>query len=262
MDEVPIVFLHGTNAGPWTLSNFARYFEGLGHRCLSPAYRFHDGPPSAETATRLTGTGIADYVEDIAAAMATLDGPPILVGHSLGGVVAQKLAARGLARAIVLLNGSVNWGILPTTDAERALGRMLMAAGPFWERTLLPDFETMARFGLNRLAPADQRRVFDRLSPESGRVMFELFFWMFDDHRTTRVDYDRVTCPVLVVSGSEDLAIPPSTSRLIAAHHGPRATFHEAPGFGHYLPLEPGWQQIAEFCAGWISSVVDGACSQ
>jgi pimeloyl-ACP methyl ester carboxylesterase len=185
--DTPIVFVHGTNAGPWTMANFSGHFEALGYRCLSPAYRHHDRPPSAETTARLVGTSIADYVDDIAAAVATLDRPPILVGHSLGGIVAQKLAARGLARAIVLLNGSVNWGVLPTTDAERALGRMLMSAGRFWESTLLPDFETMAKYGLNRLEPGEQRRVFDRLGPESGRVMFELFFWMFDENETTRI---------------------------------------------------------------------------
>ena len=148
--DTPILFIHGTNAGPWTMANFLGHFEALGYRCLSPAYRHHDKPPSDETTARLVGTSIADYVDDVAAAVATLDRPPILFGHSLGGIIAQKLAARGLARAIVLLNGSVNWGVLPTTDAERALGRMLMSTGPFWEGTLLPDFETMAKYGLNR----------------------------------------------------------------------------------------------------------------
>jgi non-heme chloroperoxidase len=251
--EATVVLIHGTNAGPWTMSNFFGYFEELGYRCLSPAYRYHDKSPSDETAALLVGISIADYVDDIATAVATLDRPPILIGHSLGGIVAQKLAARGLARAIVLLNGSVNWGVLPTTNAERALGKMFISAGPFWEGAALPDFETMARFGLNMLDPSEQHRVFDRLGPESGRVMFELFFWMFDENQTTRIEYDKVTCPVLMVSGSEDLAIPPSTSRLIAECHGSRATFYEAEGFGHYLTLETRWKAIAEVCAQWMA---------
>ncbi len=252
--DTTVVLIHGTNAGPWTMSNFARHFEQRGFLCHSPAYRHHDKPHSEETKL-LAGISIADYVEDIAAFVKALDGPPILVGHSLGGLVAQKLAARGLADAIVLLNGSVNWGVLPTTDQERALGKMFMSAGAFWEGTLLPDFETMAKFGLNKLDPTEQRRVFDRLGPESGRVMFELFFWIFDDNQTTKIDYEAVTCPVLMVSGSDDLAIPPSTSRLIAERHGPRVTFHEARGFGHYLTLEPQWKEIAEICADWITKL-------
>jgi non-heme chloroperoxidase len=251
--DTTVVLIHGTNAGPWTMSNFVGHFEQRGFRCHSPAYRHHDQPPSEETSKLLAGISIADYVKDIAGFVETLDAPPILVGHSLGGVVAQKLAVRGLAGAIVLLNGSVNWGVLPTTDQERALGKMFMSAGTFWEGTLLPDFETMARFGLNKLDPIEQRSVFDRLGPESGRVMFELFFWIFDDNQTTKIDYEAVTCPILMVSGSDDLAIPPSTARLIAERHGPRVTFHEAQGFGHYLTLEPEWRKIAEVCVDWMT---------
>lgn len=234
------------------MSKFSRYFEQRGFRCHSPTYRHHDIPHSDKSSALLAGTSIADYVEDIVGFIETLDAAPILVGHSLGGVIAQKVAAMGLARAIVLLNGSVNWGVLPTTDQERALGKMFMAAGSFWEGTLLPDFDTMVKFGLNKLDSAEQHRVFDRLKPESGRVMFELFFWIFDENQTTKIDYDNITCPVLMVSGSDDLAIPPSTARLIAERHGSRATFHEAEGFGHYLTLEPEWKKIAELCSNWM----------
>lgn len=251
--NTPIVFIHGTNAGPWTMANFAEFFASKGFVCHCPAYRHHDPRPSAENDALIEGLSIADYVEDIGSLVKTLDTQPILVGHSLGGIIAQKLAAQGLAKAIVLLNGSVNWGVLPTTPEERELGKTLMSAGPFWEQTLLPDFETMSRFGLNKLAPSDQRRVFDRLGPESGRVLFEIFFWMFDDNQTTRIDYETVTCPVLIVSGTDDLAVSPSTARKIADRHGARATFHEAVGFGHYLTLEPGWRDIAVLCSKWIA---------
>lgn len=248
----PVVLIHGTNAGPWTMENFADFFARKGFTCTSPAYRYHNMPPSDKTAENLVGISIADYVEDIGAAIAALDSPPILVGHSLGGVVAQKLASKGLAKAIVLLNGSVNWGVLPTTDAERALGKMFMSAGAFWESTLLPDFETMAKFGLNKLDPDKQHQVFDRLGPESGRVMFELFFWIFDQNQTTKIDYGAVQCPVMMVSGSEDLAIPPSTARIIAERHGPNTNFQVVEGFGHYLTLEPEWEKIAALCADWM----------
>lgn len=136
-----------------------------------------------------------------------MDARPILVGHSLGGVVALRLAAMGLCQAAVLLNCSVNSGSLPTSDGERRLAKLLMSAGAFWETTLLPDFETMATYGLNKLPKDEQRRVFDRMGPESGRVMFELFFWLFDENRTTAIDYERIECPILMVSGSLDLAI-------------------------------------------------------
>lgn len=235
------------------MENLAGHFRAEGHTVQVPAYRHHDPSPTEANSTNLVGVSIADYVEDIAATISP-DDKPVIIGHSLGGVIAQKLAARGLASAIVMLNGSVNWGILPTTDEERALFRGLMSAGPFWETTLLPDFQTMAKYGLNKLPEADQRAVFDKLGPESGRVLFELFFWMFDDNETTRIDYDAIDCPVLSISGSDDLAIPPSTSRLIAAKHK-NATFHEVNGFGHCMQFEPRWREIATLITGWLGNI-------
>ncbi|WP_339911140.1 alpha/beta hydrolase [Symmachiella dynata] len=119
-----VVFIHGTNAGPWTMANFAEYFAGKGFACHCPAYRHHDPSPSPKDEELIKGLSIADYVEDIASFVGTLKTQPILIGHSLGGIVAQKLASCGLASALILLNGSVNWGILPTTDHERELAKM------------------------------------------------------------------------------------------------------------------------------------------
>ncbi|MEM9658975.1 MAG: alpha/beta fold hydrolase, partial [Planctomycetota bacterium] len=218
--DAPLVLIHGANAGPWIFANFAEFFGSRGLACHCPAYRYHDPSPRLEDEALIKGLSIADYVNDIASFVRTLNAPPILVGHSLGGIIAQQLASRGLASAVVLLNGSVNWGVLPTTDHERRLARMFISTGPFWDQTLLPDFETMSRFGLNKLEVDEQYRVYDRLGPESGQAMFELFFWMFDDNQTTRIDYSATNCPVLVVSGTDDLAIPPSTSRRIAERYG------------------------------------------
>jgi pimeloyl-ACP methyl ester carboxylesterase len=117
----------------------------------------------------------------------------------------------------------------------------------------------MADFALNRLSPVDQRATFARLGPESGRAIFELFFWIFDDRHTTRIDYEQVTCPVLVVSGSDDRGVSGHTARQIATRHGANATFFEATGFGHYLMLESGWQAVATRCADWMSAACESS---
>lgn len=253
--DSPIVLIHGAFGGPWCMENFATHFRDAGWACHSPVLRFHDVDPKAEPDPGLAGTSIEDYTDDLTELIRGLEAPPILVGHSMGGVLAQKLAARGLARAIILLNGSVNWGILPSTDDERAIGTGLMASGAIWETTLRMEFEMMSELALNNLDPAGQRAAFDQLVPESGRAVFELFFWIFDDRQTTRIDYDAVTCPVLVVSGTGDKGVSTHTARQIAARHGANATFHEATGFGHYLMLEPGWERVAAHCASWISDL-------
>jgi pimeloyl-ACP methyl ester carboxylesterase len=130
-----------------------------------------------------------------------------------------------------------------------------MSAGPFWTQALQPVFEVAAEDSLASLDPASQRRIFDKLGPESGRALFELFFWMFDGQRTTAVDAERVTCPVLVLAGSVDKVVPAATQRRIAQLYGHDAAFQEVQG-GHFLLLEEGWEKLAQTCADWLEETL------
>jgi pimeloyl-ACP methyl ester carboxylesterase len=104
---------------------------------------------------------------------------------------------------------------------------------------------------LNRVPESEQRAVFDKFGPESGRAFFELFFWMFDLTGATAVDTDAVTCPVLCLVGADDKIVSPQTARETAKPFRD-ATFWELAGHGHMLVLEPGADQIARRIADWI----------
>jgi len=249
----PVVLIHGAFAGPWCMEDFATFFQARGWTCHAPALRYHDQDPKADANPALAKTSIEDYTDDLAALVRALDAPPIILGHAIGAVIAQKLAAKSLARAIVLINSNVPWGVLPSTDDERAVAKGLMEAGPFWNTAMRVKFDLIAPYAFNKLDPPKQHEVFDRLGPESGTVMFEMFFWMFDDRRAVAVDPDKVTCPVLALSGAEDRAVPPVTARKIAERYGALAEFHEIPDHAHFMFLEPGWEKIAALCAEWMS---------
>jgi alpha-beta hydrolase superfamily lysophospholipase len=77
---------------------------------------------------------------------------------------------------------------------------------------------------------------------------------MFDGQRTTVVDAERVTCPVLVLAGSHDKVVTAATQRRIARLYGQDAAFHEVQGHGHFLLLEEGWEQLAQLCADWMDA--------
>jgi pimeloyl-ACP methyl ester carboxylesterase len=252
------VLIHGAFAGGWCFEDFAGALAARGWTCHAPDLRYH-GKPADGPDPRLLETSIADYTADMACFVGSLDEPPILIGHSMGGLIAQQLAAQGLGRGIVLLSSCAPRGILPATEDERALAMGLMTAGPFWTKVLAPSFEAAKRDSLAGLDPKAQRAVFDRLGSESGRALFELFFWMFDGHRATAVEPARVRCPVLVVAGGRDKVISPATGRGIAQLYGRRAMFHEVAGRGHFLPLEPGWERLAHQCAEWMSDALSEA---
>ncbi|MEM7178303.1 MAG: alpha/beta hydrolase [Pseudomonadota bacterium] len=251
-----IVLIHGAYAGPWSLDTYRGFLDARGWRCHVPALRHHDLPPGAEPDPAFAETSILDYTADIAAFAEQFETPPVLLGHAVGGLIAQKVAARGLASGVVLINPNAPWGMLPETDDERAVARAFMAQGPFWAELNHVTFDLMAPFALNKLDEATRHAVFERLGPESGRVMFEMFFWMFDDRRAIAVDYDGVTCPVLVVSGEEDRAVRHQVGAEVAKRYGARGRFHLAPGHAHFLFMEPGWEAVAQICADWLDETI------
>ncbi len=127
-----IVMIHGANEGGWCFDTFKTVFEGLGWTCHTPDLIGH-GTKGADAAKTLVGVGMADYRAELEAFLKTLPPKPVLLGHSMGGVLAQQLAAEGLASALILIAPAPRSGILPPTDAEKQLDQDLMALGPYLE---------------------------------------------------------------------------------------------------------------------------------
>lgn len=249
-----VVLIHGAFCGGWSFADVMPVLAERGWSCQAPDLPFHVPGPERPPAPELASQGITDYTRDMAAFVQRLPEPPVIVGHSMGGLIAQQLAAQGLARALVLFTPAAPWGVLPSTPAEMNLAKGLMQASPFWDKALNPSFEVAKGDSLASLDPEAQKRIFAMFSPESGRALFELFFWMFDAARATAVDTAKVACPVLVISGSDDKVISAETGRNVAALYAD-ATFEEAAGRGHFLIMEPGAAELAARAADWLAKV-------
>jgi non-heme chloroperoxidase len=245
-----IVMLHGASAGAWCFDKFRSVFEERGWTCHTPELIGH-GKDKANAEQKLVGVGMADYRAEFAKFLETVPPNPVLLGHSMGAVLVQQLAAAGKARALVLMSPAPRSGILPDSDSERQLDQDLMTIGPFWQGVINPDFRLACFYSLNRVPKPEQRAVFDKLGPESGRAYFELFFWMFDKSRATAVDTDKVHCPLLCLSGTEDHLVSLATAHATAAPYR-HAAFWAEPGHGHMLPVEPGAEAVARRIADWI----------
>jgi pimeloyl-ACP methyl ester carboxylesterase len=245
-----IVLVHGANEGAWCFDRFRTVFEEAGFVCHAPDLIGH-GTKAANADKTLVGVGMQDYLAELETFLETVPPKPVLLGHSMGAILAQQLAARGLGSALILVAPAPRSGILPPTDAEKQLAQDLMSLGPFWKTVINPDFDLAKIYTLNRVPAAEQRPVFDRFGPESGLAFFQMFFWMFDQTGATRVATTSVKCPVLCVAGADDALISVATARASAeAYSG--ATFWELAGRGHMLVLEPGAEEIARRIAEWI----------
>ncbi len=139
-----------------------------GWECQAPDLPFHIPGPASLAAPELARQSVADYTRDMAAFVRRLPEPPVIVGHSMGGVIAQQLAAQGLARAVVLLASGTPWGVLPLTKEEMALAKGLMRASPFWDKALNPAFEVAKGDSLASLDPEAQAAHLRHVQPRVG----------------------------------------------------------------------------------------------
>lgn len=241
--------IHGAFCGPWSLEGLGQKFEEVGHAVVSPCLRFHDGgkPPSA-----LGTTSLLDYVADLEEDIAALKAPPILVGHSMGGLLAQMLAARMDVAALVLLAPSAPWGVAPTTLFEIGAAQALHLNPGYWAKVLEPNRDVALAHSLDKLPRSMRDDVFERFVPESGRATFEILNWGLDMTRASEVDTDAVDCPLLFLTGSDDRINPPTTVARIAALYGNQSSHVVFDGMGHWLIGEPGWERLAERALGWL----------
>jgi pimeloyl-ACP methyl ester carboxylesterase len=243
----PIVMVHGAFVGGWSFEDFRRPFEDAGRRVFAPDLRGHAAHQPAEA---VIGVSMADYARDLAALCRTLDAPPVIVGHSMGGLVALLAAQIVRPQALVLLAPSPPWGLVGWNleEAVTAFGAQL--ANLLSNGAVEPSRELMRRYSLPRMSRADAAPILARMRPESARAVGETLNWWLDPFMTTSLRAGALGVPSLVISGADDLVHPPASGRLVAERIG--AAFECVPGMSHWLLSEPGWESVAELALEFI----------
>jgi pimeloyl-ACP methyl ester carboxylesterase len=196
----------------------------------------------------LARTGIEDCFAVTLDAYDRIGEPAIVIGHSMGGLLTQKIAAARAPRAAVLL-ASVPPGMLwpqlrPLPHLIPIMPRIL-AGKPF-----LPSARTMRDVPLNTLPVAEQEALIPRLVRDSGRVFREMSLGA----AATKVTASQVTCPVLCVSAGSDRNVAPWISRRIAKRYG--AEHQDHPGKPHWIVAESAIDDVAPPVLEWLRRTV------
>jgi pimeloyl-ACP methyl ester carboxylesterase len=246
--------VHGAFCGAWAFERFTAPFEKAGHLVITPDLRGH-APGDPRDA--VSGVSMLDYARDLAALCRELEAPPILLGHSMGGLVCQMAAARTPVRALALLAPSAPWGVAGSTVEEAITAFGLSLMGPFWTTAIEPDEGLMRRFSLSRLSRAEREAAIAKLRPESGRALWETLNWWLDPFMTTNVVFVGAKVPALALVGEADVVHPPATVRQTAARLG--AACEVLPGMSHWLLGEPGWKDVADRLIDWLDREVRAA---
>jgi pimeloyl-ACP methyl ester carboxylesterase len=248
----PILFIHGAFCGGWAFDEFRTAFEGAGYETHAPNLPYHERAADLET---LAQTGVEHYADAVADYARELKEAPIVIGHSLGGLVAQLVAARTKCAAAVLLAPSAPWGVPPTTINETSNAFGVAMLGDYWRRPIPPDFRIARQTTLDRLSRDAARRAFARFLPESGRVIMEVVHWWLDRSMASAAPAYRIEAPVLAIAGGQDHVNSSSTVRRIAARFPDgQAQFHEFPEMSHWLIGEPEWREVAALSLDWLAA--------
>jgi len=234
MSDKQVVLIHGSwsRGEQWAPARAA--FEERGYTVHTPTLRHHE-LPLQDGAAKVSRLSIRDYANDLVALVASLTAAPLLVGHSLGGLIVQLVAARtnhaGMIAACPSPIGPA--GLNPTT-----LGISLRHARQPrpWTKPVYPPSWKRFRAGVaGRQTEADAREAYDNLVCESGRILFfELAMPRRDPSKAADVDFGAITGPVLVIGGGHDRIVPPRIARRTAASF-PNASYVEVPNADHMV---------------------------
>jgi pimeloyl-ACP methyl ester carboxylesterase len=250
-----IYMIHGMWGGAWYWQNYKDFFESKGYHCLATILRFHDMNPKDNPDPRLGTTSLVDYIEDLEKELHGLGENPIIMGHSMGGLLAQILGSQNLAKALILLTPSAPAGIMslkPTVIKSFWSG---LTRWGFWKNPARQTFDEAVYSMLQLMSPEEQRKIYDKFVYESGKAACEIGFWLFDKKGAAKVDESKITCPVLVVAGSLDRITPASTVRKVAKKYQAISTYKEFSNHAHWVVGEPGCQEIAEYIAEWLDQI-------
>jgi pimeloyl-ACP methyl ester carboxylesterase len=238
MSKPPLFFIHGMWSRPQVWDALRARFEALGYATHAPALPWHDGPSDVPP-PELAVAGIGDYVAFLIDRVEQLGEPPVIVGHSMGGMLAQLVAERVRPAGLVLLSPgpTATTNVLGVAPLRTVFGVTSQAG--WWKKPTLIDRER-ARWGIFNEVPADiAEREIDALVWDSGRVLFQMAMPWADPAKGSKVDYARLDMPALVVVGDRDRITPVGTARATARRLTGQVDYRELSGVGHWLFHEP-----------------------
>ncbi|MFZ1178851.1 MAG: alpha/beta hydrolase [Mycobacterium sp.] len=234
MSDKHAVLIHGSwsRGEQWAPARAA--LQERGFTVHTPTLRYHE-LPLHQGAAKIAPLSIRDYLDDLVALVASLDSAPLLVGHSMGGLVVQLVAAHTAhAGLIAACPSPVGPSGLNPTTLGIALAHALKPR-PWAKPVYPPRWQRFWQGVAGAQSEEVAREAFDNLVCESGRVVFfELAMPWLDLAKAARVDHSAIAGPVLVIAGGNDRIVPPRLARRTAGRYA-NATYVEIPRSDHLV---------------------------
>jgi pimeloyl-ACP methyl ester carboxylesterase len=253
-----IVLIHGFWVTPRSWEHWVTHYEQKGYRVLAPAYPGFDVEVEALNAdpTPIEQLQVSEIIERLESVVAGLEIPPILIGHSAGGVFTQILLDHGFGAVGVAINSAPTEGVraVPLSQVRSTFPVLKNPANH--HRAVGFTHEQWHYAFTNTFSEDESMRLYERYAiPASGRILFNSVLANFEPGpQDTWVDYKNdARPPLLFISGSEDHLMPPKVQQSNAKHYKSATVTEvkEFEGFAHLLPAQEGWEQVADYALDW-----------
>jgi pimeloyl-ACP methyl ester carboxylesterase len=229
-----VVLIHGSFSRGEQLAPARAAFEERGYTAHTPTLRHHELPKS-EGATKVAPLSVRDYADDLVAFVNSLDSAPLLIGHSMGGLVAQLVAARTRQAGLVAACPGPAAGILGATRTTVRMSLPHLLRPRSWNKPWNPPtFEQSRRWIANTQTEDVARETYDGFVCESGRYLWEMILSVPKLSTATVVDFAAVSAPVLVIGAECDRIVSAGIVRRTAARYR-HGTVVEIPGSDHMV---------------------------
>ena len=247
--DAPLVFIHGAAGTSEIYKNYMEYFSNEGWDCYSVNL---SGRKSSIDKKDLVSLTIEDYADDISVLTEELNlKNPVLIGHSMGGVVAQKSAEiLGDISALVLLNSGPINGVRMQLRGGLKTFRMAMRSikATMKKQPIVPSYKIAKETVLNNIPDDQKKEVFAYLVPESTAATNQV------GRSMVKVDSNKITCPKLVVSCNQDAMVKPDMQKKISNYYNAELKTYN--NYAHLPMLEPNWDILATDLHKWLSNKV------
>lgn len=259
----PLMFIHGAWLSSSSWDNFAGYFRAKGFDVSAPEWPRKQGGVEElrETTEDIKGLGLDEIVDSYEEKIRALDEPPVLIGHSFGGLITELLLSRGLGRAAVAMSPAPPKGIivLPLDSLKAASPALLHPSR--WHGVVPLTLEEFTRGFVNTFTPEAAAEAYDKYYvPETGQIFYEAGFANFHIHSPADVHFDRDDrAPLLIVGAEKDQTVPASASHKAYEKYGKseaQTDYIEFPGRPHLMMAADGWEEIADGMASWLDGVL------
>jgi pimeloyl-ACP methyl ester carboxylesterase len=266
--RTPVVFIHGLWLHATSWNRWLDLYRDAGYEPIAPGWPGEPGTVQAarENPDLVADTGIDDAAAHFAEIIGALDAKPIIIGHSFGGLLAEKLLGQDLAAAAVAIDPAQIKGVLPLPLAQ-IRAALPVLGNPANVHKAISLTAKQFRFGFgNELSEEESDDLYEQWSiPAPARPLFQAAAANFALHSEAKVNTgNEQRGPLLLISGKQDHTVPDVTTRSTLKQYRDSAAVTELKQFegrGHSLTIDNGWREVADATLEWLQAMTDQSIS-